>query len=313
MFNFDFNSFIDPGKVDDTSPKLTMLSYGGGQDSHAILERLLNDPLFRQQYAPNDLIVVFADTLNEHNETYVTVAHAKTLCEAAGIPFFQLDPSKWVTGVWAGGLEAYFETGCIQTVTYQKVCTHRLKLGPIYKFLDHYIHETYGTEKPAGRKQALREFTGQHGKVRVLIGIATGEERRIDPGKGKEAWMRDCIAKVYPLVEQGMDRAACQQYIGSVSDHVPVPSNCMMCPFMSGQEILLLHRTRPDVWARWVEHEQRKLDKFNHLPEDKNHGVKGKLRLPAVLAKAELVYGHMTTEELAEYRFSHGHCVGSKH
>jgi hypothetical protein len=55
MFNFDFNSFIDPGKVDDASPKLTMLSYGGGQDSHAILERLLNDPLFRQQYAPNDL------------------------------------------------------------------------------------------------------------------------------------------------------------------------------------------------------------------------------------------------------------------
>lgn len=54
---------------------LTLLSFGAGQDSTAILLKLIHDADFRTKYAPQDLIVVFSDTGDEHDETY---AHLDT-------------------------------------------------------------------------------------------------------------------------------------------------------------------------------------------------------------------------------------------
>lgn len=48
---------------------LTVLSYGGGQDSTALILKVIHDESFRAKYIPGDFIVVMADTGNEHKET----------------------------------------------------------------------------------------------------------------------------------------------------------------------------------------------------------------------------------------------------
>jgi len=64
------------------------------------------------------------------------------------------------------------------------------------------------------------------------------------------------------------------------------------------------------MWAYWLERESAKLAKFAHARV--NLGVKGKQTLEAFLEKAQTKFGHLTIEEIHEYRFSHGHCVKSK-
>lgn len=81
-------------------------------------------------------------------------------------------------------------------------------------------------------------------------------------------------------------------------------------PFQAPAEIVYLYQHYPDEWAYWVEREAAKLRKFAH--NKRNLGVKGGLTLPEYLTKALRTYGTWSKEQLAEYRFSHGHCVMSK-
>jgi predicted phosphoadenosine phosphosulfate sulfurtransferase len=57
----------------------TFLSFGGGHDSTAILLKLIHDETFRQQYAPDRLIVIFSDTGNERPATYTHIAKMEQL------------------------------------------------------------------------------------------------------------------------------------------------------------------------------------------------------------------------------------------
>jgi hypothetical protein len=47
----------------------------------------------------------------------------------------------------------------------------------------------------------------------MLIGIAKGEEGRC--GEAMEKWMRETVERVYPLIDLGLDRQGCQDYIAS--------------------------------------------------------------------------------------------------
>ncbi len=49
---------------------LTVLAFGGGQDSTAILYRIALDKAFRSRYVKGDLLVLMSDTGNEHPHTY---------------------------------------------------------------------------------------------------------------------------------------------------------------------------------------------------------------------------------------------------
>ena len=302
---------------------LTILSYGGGQDSTAILYKLIHNPIFRLEYAPEDLIVVMADTGNEHEETYGYVEIAKKICFDHDIPFIFL--KGYATGDWKEGLISFYEAkSTVGSKAFRKTCTMRLKINPIYNWLDAYLHEYYGTTV-SGNKKAIRQFALNHGKIDVLIGIAKGEESRAGTNEeSKQRWMREAINKRYPLIDIGYDRQACQDYISGLGYAIPMPSNCILCPFMSKQELLYLYRVHPEWYYKWVKLEQNKIDKFG-LPEDKsktrkqngelgdNLGVWGKKLLPEILKEAEEEFGHMTADQLFEYKMSHGHCVKSKY
>lgn len=82
-------------------PQLTILSHGMGQDSSTLLLKYINDPEFRDFYAPHDFMVLFAETGDEHDETYEHLQTTIKLCKDNDIPFYHITPI-WVITPPAG-------------------------------------------------------------------------------------------------------------------------------------------------------------------------------------------------------------------
>lgn len=292
--------------------KLTVLSFGVGQDSVAILFKIIHDKDFRKKYVGEKLIVVTADTKNEHDHTYKYLEYLKPILKKNNIEFYLLDPSVYASKSWKDGLVGFYnEKKAVGSKAFPKTCTDNLKIRPIYKFLENYVYKNYGLSR-FGRKKSLYEFKNKYGKINVLLGIAHKEEKRAQKGKSGIKWMDECIEKTYPLIEEKMDRKKCQDFIKKHKYKVPFPSNCIFCPFMSLQELLYLYRYDKKRFDQWVIIEKNKLENNLHKGS-KNLGVWGTNKtLLDVIKDAEKKFGHMTKTDLVEYKMSHGHCVKSK-
>jgi len=270
---------------------LTVLSFGAGQDSTVLLHLYINDPEFRATYAPEDFVVVMSDTNNEHDETYDHVREMQVMCDRHGVEFwFLTNKLGYHTDKWPGLVEFYKRTNCCGSKAFRKVCTDKLKLVPIYKWMSMWVARGYDMPTfghPYKGKTPLVEFAKQYGKIQMMIGIAAGEEKRVAGNDDKlPKWQRLSIQKRFPLIDLGMDRAKCQEYILSVGGKIPLPSNCKLCPFLSERELLWLHHFYPDDYHEWVAIEQAKIDANRHMG-DKNLGVWGKKLLPQVLKEAQ--------------------------
>lgn len=301
--------------------RLTVLSDGAGQDSWTILLKLAFDTAFRQTYAPGDLVVVHSDTGNEHADTYEHVKYIEQFCAAQGIEYINLTADKgYHRGNWISLQNFYAAKNAIGSKAYPKTCTDNLKIQPIYRWLTKWVQEKYfaGQTELLQRKQALYKFAEQHGKITVLIGIAADEAKKrvkqLPEGKKnpEAVWMQKNIVKQYPLIDIGFNRQMCQDYIKSISQPVPPPSNCVFCPFKSDIEILWTHLTYPEQFDEWVRLEANKIA-ANADRTANNLGVCGKKLLPQVLSEAKIKYVNMTIAEINEYRMSHGHCVSSSY
>lgn len=272
----------------------------------------LNQGDFRRKYAPNQFLVLQSDTDDEHDHTYAHMHETRKLCDKHGVHYVIIDPtSGFHSGHWSKGLiGAQKATKTIGSKAFPKTCTDNLKIRPIYRYLEHFIGGRFGLE--VGRKKAFIEYSKRFGKIKMLIGIAKGEEGRMADPSTYPKWMQRSIEVVYPLIELGLDRQACQDYLKSVGAEVPFPSNCKRCPYMSLQELLWLYRFYPKDYREWVEMEEEKINNNRHMG-DKNLGVWGRRRLPEMLQEAHEKYGHYSDLQLIEYKFSHGHCVKSKY
>ena len=290
---------------------LTILSFGAGQDSTTILHRIISDPGFTQAYVRGALYVVFSDTGNEHPETYTHLVEVRQLCSDHKIPFIWITPEMGYHAPGWQSLQHHYETyDVIMMVSGRKSCTDQLKIRPIYKWLNDLVAQWTGYD--SYRKKALIQYAGELGKVRVLLGIAKGEESRVAGASEKEPkWQQRSVEKVYPLIEIGLDRNGCQKDLESRGQKVPLPSNCMMCPFMSKQELLWLYRNHSETFWYWVDRENAKV--LKNADQSRNHGALGEDLLEDQLAKATELYGHWSDDQLNEYKMSHGHCVTSKY
>ncbi len=305
--------------------KLTVLSMGLGQDSTTILLKLIYDKSFRAKYAPHDLLVLFANTHNEHPETYKYRDEVIIpLCKKHNIDFISLNNDMgYHSNSWQGLTERWSTGGKkreIASVAFNPQCSHNLKLRPQYAFVEEYISQKYPMISFNGRKKGYVQFAKQYGKIRWLIGIARGEESRIfDAEKETLAWKRQSVHIEYPLIDIGYNRQDCQDYIRQVNYPIPMPSNCMFCPYVAcnAMELLWLEKTYPDKFEQWCKHEQAKLNDWQHI--ERNVGVSGKFKegkavtLKEMLEDAKSKYPNITLAELNEYKWSHGHCVKSKY
>jgi len=293
---------------------------------------------FRRRFIGDcDFLVVHADTGAEHQATYDFISGTlRPFSERWQIPFYYITRDlEYHTGHWRDGLRAqYRATNSIGMMT-TRSCTDSAKIAPLYKYVDEYLGRRYGF--PWGDKLALRAYAKRFGKLRVMIGFAAGEEKRVakppplvsqteldlgakHKGKAKRqppAWMRDCVERIYPLIDLGMDRAACQEYTRSTVGVVPRPSLCTICHFKSPEELTLFSMTDPEGFADWVQLEANKVAKW--ADRERNPGVKGAKMLPEVVAETyAALRPQFSSDEslvayLEEYAFSHGHCVSTSY
>ncbi|MCK9552327.1 phosphoadenosine phosphosulfate reductase family protein [Aquamicrobium sp.] len=316
--NVDFTTTLSP---------LTILSFGGGQDSTTLLFLYVFDEAFRQKYAPGRFLVLFADTGNEAPLTYDYIQRVvKPFCVEHNIEFVAITNDMGYHGETWQSLTHQWENGTptIGSCAFQATCTHNLKIVPQHRFVEDWLQRTYPEiVVKNNRKQGYVQFAKHYGKIRWLIGIAKGEERRVADAKAETAlWKKQAIHVEYPLIELGLDRQGCQDYINSIGKEIPFPSNCLYCAFCSEIEILWLEKAYPQKFNIWVKYEQAKLDAHAHV--EKNLGVCGRLHktgdrkgqavtLLDLLEEAKRKYPNITLNELTENRFSHGHCVISKY
>lgn len=313
--------------------ELTVLSYGGGQDSKAILALLVNDKKMRAKYAPDKLVVVMSDTGDEHDYTYEDLKQVREICKEANIEFRLLLGSEgFHAPSWQDLITPQlrlegneYKATLVQMGT--KSCTDQLKLRPIYKWLDEYCNDLGGFGFPINKtrgclKKALKKWRQDHGQINMIIGFASGEESRSNKAlkleikqheSEKDIWEK-VISRRFPLVDLGINRAQAQALIESYGYNCPPPSNCMRCPYMSPQELLWLYRNHKEKFNEWVTMEDNKLRRDQAQPKFKkdgslapNNGVFGsKKTISDKLADAVKKFGHMTNEELNTYKFSHG-------
>ena len=192
--------------------KLTILSFGAGQDSTALFIKAAFDVSFRNQFEIEDFAVVMSDTGNEHDETYAHLVVMMKLAKKLNIPFFLLSGdldrtsrdlnmspleaidlgvvTGYHTEAWKGLEENWARLSNVGSVAYPKTCTGNLKIDPIYRFLEQYVGDRYDLPKArkgaSGRwspKKAIPTFAEKYGKIQVMIGIARGEENRVDTGE----------------------------------------------------------------------------------------------------------------------------------
>lgn len=313
--------------IETTYSNLTILSFGGGQDSTTILFKLVLDDEFKAKYVAPDgkLLVLMADTHTEHNETYQYLDEIIIpFCKEHNIDFLKIDNTMGYHGDTWQSLTGQWENNkaTIGSLAYPKTCTHNLKLQPQYRYVEEWLPKHYSNISNKGRKNNYIQFAKYYGKIRWLVGIAKGEEKRVaDASKETALWKIQAIEVQYPLIEFGLDRQACQDYIKSINKPIPLPSNCMYCPFACNHmELLWLERYYPDNFNIWIELEQRKLDA--HTDAARNLGVSGRVHkdgdnkgkaftLKDMLIEAKEKYMDISNEQLWEYKMSHGHCVGS--
>ncbi|KKO91756.1 hypothetical protein AAW12_08835 [Sphingobacterium sp. Ag1] len=311
--------------------ELTVLSFGAGQDSSFILYMIITFKWFREKYVKGRLIVVFSDTGDEFNHTYEHILYIQRLCKENNIEFYFLSKSPYHPRTWKS-LTAQFERNQnIMSMTGSRSCTDNLKIKVIYNFLDHYIAQEYygyrGSKIPKG-KHYIKKFAEDQGKIRVIIGIAYGEEKRVMKASKKQLkkmqrvfdkkwshpiplWFRMGIEKCYCLIDEAIARWDIHDRTEAMGFQLPFPSNCKKCPYITKQELLWLYRFMPLDYYLWVFYEKKKMVKWE-CKGDKNHGVKGEGKtLEDILEEAIKEFGHWTDEQLTEYKMSHGHCVMS--
>jgi hypothetical protein len=102
-------------------------------------------------------------------------------------------------------------------------CTDKAKITPITR----YLRGTYPTDE-----------------LTILIGYESTEITRAARGRNKVRRFKNR----FPLMELGMNRAACEDLIRQAGLPVPIKSACFMCPFMKTAEVRRMPAERPSEY-----------------------------------------------------------------
>jgi len=198
--------------------KVTVLNFSGGRQSSALAEMAI-----RGRLTPPD-IVLTADPGMEHAATYDHIASMHERLNSAGIAAFIVpgpnlyndlvnlkssgksridNPPYWVEKENGG-----------RGRLLQK-CTAVYKIAPMDRFLRKWMEENRGISQSSKRIGA--------NVVEKWIGLAADEKRRISLPQQKYIFFR------YPLIEAGITKEDCLDYLKTFNVPVPPPSVCVAC------------------------------------------------------------------------------------
>lgn len=200
---------------------IACLSFGAGVQTTALLV------LCATGRWPRPDVILFADTGNEHAETYRYLEEVSgPYAREHGMEVTALGPD-WRTPHYHADLETYCREHRMVPGTLSRWCTVKYKLVP----LQHY------------RRQVLRATAKD--PVESWIGISTDEAKRAAKGRNAPG-----ERKRYPLIELGLSRLACEDVIRAAGLAVPPKSGCWFCPFMRQAQWHVLKRESPELFAR---------------------------------------------------------------
>lgn len=211
---------------------MRVLSFGAGVQSSALL--LMCD---RGEIEPVDF-AVFADTQAEPAEVYAWLEKIRRLVKT---PIHVATKGNIETEVlehWIGSrsrcgqppLFAVDESG--ESAMLARHCTKEYKI----EVVDREIRRQLGIKS----KQRMNQT------VEVVIGISFDERQRMT--EPREKWKRHS----YPLVDMGLWRGHCIEYVQNLGIGTPPRSACFFCPYKSNAEWRRLRDESPEDWKRAV-------------------------------------------------------------
>lgn len=177
---------------------MKILSFGAGVQTTALLF------MYPKKYD----YVVFADTGNEHIETYEYINKwVLPFCKSWEIKFVR------VYNKYAKTLYEYcFDKKIVPSIKFRD-CTSKFKIAPIRRFLRNELGAT------------------RHNKITLDIGISWEESDRM-----RESNVQYVINQ-YPLIDLRMTRQDCKKKILELGFPIPPKSGCTFCPFATAIDL----------------------------------------------------------------------------
>jgi hypothetical protein len=230
---------------------LTVISYGGGVQSTAMLV------LAAQGKLGVDVDAALFANVGDDSEHPATLVYVREVAipwaAERGLPVHMLDRVKRT-----GEVETLMgrlmkegsrslpipvrmpDTGAPGT----RSCTKDFKIAVVGKWL-----KKHGANK--------------HDPATVCIGISTDEITRVS-NKRVEPYERP----IYPLIDLGLDRSACQRVIAEAGLPVPGKSSCFFCPFHRPQMWSEMRRDEPELFFKAADLEATLISRRETLGRD---------------------------------------------
>ena len=200
-----------------TPPLIRVLSLGAGVQSTTLWHLYQTKKLKR----PPDFCI-FANTQREPKYVYDVVKRIK---RESKIPIYEI--SKGDIYYTPNKIPYHLKKEKGLRGMNQRQCTQDYKIVMV----DKKIREVLGYKK----HQKMRH------KIEIIIGFSLDEKRRVSVPI--EKWKKFS----YPLIENGITRLDCENYLSKVNFSVN-RSACIMCPFRSDSEWLYLKENNPDLF-----------------------------------------------------------------
>lgn len=236
------------------SERPAVISLGAGVQSSALLLMAAEG-----RFGPPPELAIFADTQGEPSEVYTYLSYLRrTVGERIQI----------VEGT-AGDLRQ----DILDTVGGEK---NRVSSPPLYLINEDGTHGFSLRKCTRDYKVRVVERTARaHGygpknPIDSWQGISLDEVERMK--ENKTSW----VTNRYPLVEEGLTRHACQQWLVDNGHPAAPKSACFYCPYQSNARWRRLRDESPDEWNAAVE-----LDRaVRHMPGMKGEGYLHAQRVP---------------------------------
>jgi hypothetical protein len=227
--------------TDDRKPYISVLSYSGGAQSHALLEMVLRGELEK----PRNFLVMNADPGMEDSRTYRFVQDARERCIASGINFITAPgPNLYhdlLNTVSNGATRVdnppyWTKSADGKLGRLMQKCTRQFKIAPMDRALRRYMEQ----------KHSISAGLLRPGLVEKWIGFAADEWHRCSDSPQQYIRFR------FPLIERKMDRPAIDRWYDESGIPKPPRSVCSAC-FANGLDYFReMYANRPDDWRKAV-------------------------------------------------------------
>lgn len=225
--------------------KYITISLGAGVQSSCLALMASHGEL---QY--NVDFAVFADTGDEPDEVYEWLSYLESNLK---FPVFRVKKgnlgeesliihnSRTGGKYMKGNIPAYVMNEEGKRGILWRKCTGDYKIEPIHKFYKNHL------KIKRGEKETI---------VLQMMGISTDEIQRMKPSK------KQYIEHIFPLIDLGMSRRDCLDWMIKMGYPTPPRSACTFCPFHSDEEWLRLKKQQPIEFSKAVNFERKMHEAF---------------------------------------------------